>query len=169
MDCRRGRKRRISRGRSWIIRCLRRCVGFAFFRVQGLLMLDGPGRCQANSWDNFTSSCMLPRICGNLYQKTLSRNVGPRNDMVYQVIFLGFFLSTLHCCAAHLLLPTAEKRLPCHPFRSHFSTISPFASSRVYSSLVINRMEGQHGLIALPLPIFATWQYVMPTFLLIIV
>ena len=30
MDCRRGRKRRISRGRSWILRCLRGCVGFAF-------------------------------------------------------------------------------------------------------------------------------------------
>ena len=60
-----------------------------FFLVQGLLMLDGPGRCQANSWDNFTSSCMLPRMCGNRYLKSQIRNVGLRNDMVYQVNFLG--------------------------------------------------------------------------------
>ena len=139
MDCRRGRKRSISRGRSWIIRCLRRCVGFAFFLVQGLFMLDGLRRCQVNSWGNSTSSCMLPRMCGNLYQKTQSRNVGPRNDMVYQVNFLGFFLSTLHCCAAHLPLPMPEKCLPYHPFLPKCSHIS-LASSRVYLSLFINRM-----------------------------
>ena len=89
--------------------------------------------------------------------------------MVYQVNFLGFFLSTLHCCAAHLPLPMPEKGLPCHPYRSHLSTISPLVSSRVYFSLIINRMEGQHGSNAFPLPIFATWQYVIPVFLLIIV
>jgi len=48
-----------------------------------------PCRCQVNSWDNSMGLCMLPRMCGNLYQKTQSCNIGPRNDMVYQVDFLS--------------------------------------------------------------------------------